>query len=122
MDRIQTQEEIQKLIDEVFSGRDKLTYEDYQKVIETISSEMFLSIMILLQSCLPCTENFNRYKKNYEKFLGQTPDAEAAKQTGEGEVKTIASPKLMSKLSPLAQMGLGTDSINFNPNAQKVLL
>ena len=35
---------------------------------------------------------------------------------------TIASPKLMSKLSPLAQMGLGTDSINFNPNAQKVLL
>jgi len=36
---------------------------------------MFLSVMLLLQSSLPCSENFNRYKRNYEKYLKQNPDS-----------------------------------------------
>jgi hypothetical protein len=55
---------------------------------------------------LPSSTNFYRYKKNFEKF-GVT-EGEQEK----GTVKTIASPKIMSKLSPIQQLG---DSINVNP-------
>ena len=40
-----------------------------------VTSEMFLSIMILLQNSLPCTENFFRYQKNFEKYIS-TEDEE----------------------------------------------
>jgi hypothetical protein len=63
---------------------------------------MFLSIMILLQTKLPCSQNFYRYQKNYEQFLGQDKSADKSKNpSGEGEIKTIASPRMMSKLSPI---------------------
>lgn len=48
LDRIQSQEEIHKLVEEVFADKQKLNFEDYQKVIQENTSEMFLSIMILL--------------------------------------------------------------------------
>jgi uncharacterized C2H2 Zn-finger protein len=32
--------------------------------------------MILLQSSLPCSENFYRYKKNYEKFVNKGPKSQ----------------------------------------------
>ena len=46
--------------------------------------------MILLQSSLPCSENFYRFKKNYEKFINQgTKSSEnspkqSSSPTGEG--------------------------------------
>lgn len=57
---------------------------------------MFLSIMLLLQSSIPCSENFNRYKRNYEKYLQQNPD-QAGKNKTPAEVREIASPRLCSK-------------------------
>lgn len=78
---------------------------------------MFLSIMILLQSSLPCSENFYRYKKNYEKFVNQGPKSSegsspkastgTAGMPGVPVRKTIASPKIMSKLSPIQTMFRG---------------
>lgn len=84
---------------------------------------MFLSVLILLQSSMPCSENFNRYKRNYEKYLTSNPDSKDKPRT-EVEVRMIASPRLMSKLAPVNQMNLagGGDDLNFNPNSQKVLL
>lgn len=96
-----------------------MSFEEFCKAISDVSSEMFLAIMILLQTCMPCSVNFNRYKNNYEKYSAQ-PSADAAKP--EGEIKTIASPRLMSKLSPLNSMNLVQGGLNFNPNSQKVLL
>lgn len=79
--------------------------------------------MILLQSSLPCSENFFRYKKNYEKFVGQPGTAGGGSPTGgdglsdlnmsqvSGDtskslsiVKTIASPKIMTKSSPVNEL------------------
>lgn len=54
-----------------------------------------------MQSSLPCSENFNRYKRNYEKYLKQNPDS-AGQQKSEGEVRMIASPRLVSKFSPIS--------------------
>jgi hypothetical protein len=88
-----------------------------------MSSEMFLSLLILLQSSLPCSENFNRYKRNYEKYLNSNPENQG-KPKSEVEVRMIASPRLMSKLKPFDQMNLTgqTEALNFNPDSQKVLL
>jgi hypothetical protein len=70
MDRIQTQEEISLLITNVFGDKKRINYEDYCAIIQEMSSEMFLSIMTLLQSNLPCSVNYYRYKSNYEKYVG----------------------------------------------------
>lgn len=101
MDRIQTQEEISLLITNVFGDKKRINYEDYVKINQELSSEMFLSILTLLQSNLPCSVNYYRYKNNYEKYVGEEKK-DGDKPADQGVVKTIASPRLMSKLSPVA--------------------
>jgi hypothetical protein len=101
LDRMQTQDEIFNLIEEVFGTKKRLSFEQFTEININISSEMFLSLMILMQSNLPCSENFNRYKRNYEKYLVSNPDQKDKPKT-EAEVRTIASPRLMSKLGPVA--------------------
>lgn len=87
-----------------------------------MTSEMFLSILTLLQNNLPCSVNYYRYKQNYEKYVGE----ESGNKDGKGEeesvtYKTIASPRLMSKLSPVSQF-VANNNINVNPISQKGLL
>lgn len=117
MDRVQTQEEISLLIANVFGDKKRLNYEDYVQINQELSSEMFISIMSLLQTNLPCSTNFYRYKNNYEKYVGE----EGKKDEGKEVVKTIASPRLMSKLSPVANL-VSKQGINVNPMSQKGLL
>lgn len=50
---------------------------------------------------MPCSENFYRYKKNYEKYVNQNPTAADEKKT---ESKLIASPKIMKKMSPINKL------------------
>ena len=69
MDRIETQEEIQLLIANVFGDKKRINYDDYVKLNQEVTSEMFLSILTLLQTNIPCSVNFYRYKSNYEKYL-----------------------------------------------------
>jgi hypothetical protein len=82
----------------VFGDRKRINYEDYVKINQELSSEMFLSILTLLQTNLPCSVNYFRYKNNYEKYVGDDGKTAGDKQE---VVKTIASPRLMSKLSPI---------------------
>jgi len=44
LDRIQTQEEIHRLIEEVFGERKRLSLEEFQQINYEVSSEMFLSV------------------------------------------------------------------------------
>lgn len=48
-------------MEEVFGDKKRMSFDDYVKVIQEVTSEMFLSIMILLQTKLPCSQNFYRY-------------------------------------------------------------
>jgi len=75
---------------------------------------MFLSILTLLQTNLPCSVNYFRYKNNYEIFVGETPSDGTEKKEEKEVIKTIASPRLMSKLSPI-QSFVKTQGINVNP-------
>ena len=122
MDRVQTQEEISLLIQNVFGDKKRISYEDYVKINQEMSSEMFLSILTLLQTNLPCSVNYYRYKNNYEKYVGEDTTADASnKSQTEEVVKSIASPRLMSKLSPVASF-VKNQGINVNPMSQKGLL
>ena len=65
---------------------------------------MFLSILTLLQNNLPCSVNYYRYKNNYEKYVGDEAETDKDGQPKAEEsvtVKTIAYPRIMSKLSPI---------------------
>lgn len=121
LDRVQTQEEISMLIQTVFGDKKRINYEDYVKINQEMTSEMFLSILTLLQNNLPCSVNYYRYKNNYEKYVGDEGTKDGEKADENVTVKTIASPRLMSKLSPLKQF-VDNQGINVNPMAQKSLL
>jgi hypothetical protein len=54
-----------------------MNFEEFKKVNYEQTSEMFLSIMLMLQTHLPCSENFFRYRQNYSKYVDK----------GEGEEK-----------------------------------
>lgn len=117
-DRLQTQEEISQLLVNVFSEKQRINYDEYSNVNETVTSEMFLSLMTLLQTNLPCSINYFRYKTNYENYM----DKDGAPQSREGDKKvTIASPSIVSRLSPVTQFAASA-GINVNPSTQKHLL
>lgn len=44
VDRIQSQEEIHRLIEEVFGEREKIKLEEFSEIVEKITSEMFLAV------------------------------------------------------------------------------
>ena len=48
LDRIQSQEEIHRLIEEVFGERKRISLEEFQEIVEKITSEMFLAVMTYL--------------------------------------------------------------------------
>jgi len=77
---------------------------------------MFLSLLILLQSSMPCSENFNRYKRNYEKYLLANPDAKNKPWT-EQEVRLIASPRLIGKFKHINEMSVQSEALNLNPDS-----
>ena len=88
---------------------------------------MFLAIIVLFQTKLPCSTNYYRYKNNYEKYIneGDNGDGEDSKKDGDGTnggvVKKIASPKLMSKASSINSF-VKTNNIVVSPAAQRGLL
>ena len=44
LDRIQTQEEIALLLEEVFSAKKRINFEEYQRINTEVTSEMFLAV------------------------------------------------------------------------------
>lgn len=75
--------------------------------------------MTLLQTKLPCSTNYFRYKVNYENYmLGY--DKMKEKDTP-GTVRTIASPKGSTKFSPIEQFKKQHNLV-VNPSSQKTLL
>lgn len=106
----------------MFGKNKKIDFEEYTRINQEISSEMFLSLMTLFQTTLPCSTNYYRYKNNYEQYCNNGQTSQDKDNESEKEVvKTIASPKLMSKLSPISEF-ISKQGINVNPHSQKGLL
>lgn len=116
MDRIETHEEIQLLIKSCFGDKKRINYDDYVKLNQDVSSEMFLSILTLLQTNIPCSVNFYRYKNNYEKYLD-----DGTGNNANVTVKQLSSPRFMKRLSPIQNLAKA-QGFNINPEAQGGLL
>ena len=61
----------------MFADKNRINYDDYVKINQEMSSEMFLSILTLLQTNMPCSVNYYRYKNNYEKYVGDDGKGDA---------------------------------------------
>lgn len=71
-ERVAALQEMYKILDNCFCQKDKITLMEFQKITEEISSDMFLSMLSLFRERLPCSENYWRYKRNYEIHMSLT--------------------------------------------------
>jgi len=53
-------------------GQSKYTFTDFVRINREFSSELFLSVMITLQSQITCSSNFYTYLSNYRKLMNGT--------------------------------------------------
>jgi len=72
---MQIQEQIYKNVAESFGDRTRIDFQGFKQINEEISSDTLLAVLNLLREKLPCSENFWRYKRNYDLHM------EKAKQT-----------------------------------------
>jgi hypothetical protein len=97
------------ILDLCFGDKEKIDFHQFQKINEEIASDTLLSVLNLFREKLPCSENFWRYKRNYEIHMGQRVLTEEEKKNerdrspngGEIQKKTLASPK-MTNVKPLS--------------------
>mmetsp|Transcript_4635 Transcript_4635/g.7858 ORF Transcript_4635/g.7858 Transcript_4635/m.7858 type:complete len:248 (+) Transcript_4635:485-1228(+) len=94
-----------KILDICFEGKARINPQQFKQINEEISSDTVLSVMGLFRERLPCSENFWRYKRNYDLHMKSTAESTGA-ATAVRETKRIASPKMrhVRALSPYAQM------------------
>lgn len=108
--RIRIQEEISELLELAFTDKDKLSLEDFQKFNEKETSDMLVTVLTLLKDKLPCTETFYKMQKEFEEKAGNKSASDAdSTTTGEGKSKTIASPRILRTLSPIARQNSMTE-------------
>ena len=66
-DRVQSQKELQDLINLCFEGKEKLTFDDFKEVTNKISSEMFVCMLSLIETHFPSLAQFRRYDRTIRK-------------------------------------------------------
>jgi len=94
-DRLKSQEEVNALIDICFDMKEKLNFEDFKRVTEKVSSEMFLCIFSLIKTRFPSIDQFKRYKQG----LRKNPDTFLRSPIFK---RKLASPKVLSTFSSLS--------------------
>ena len=70
-------QEMYKILDLCFGTKDKINFKEFTQINEEIASDMLLSVLNLFREKLPCSENFWRYKRNYELHIQSNPNAVA---------------------------------------------
>lgn len=103
-DRVESQEELHSLLEKCFKGGETMDISTFIKVIEDVSSDIFLFILIFLLEKRPFSkksmveyENKKKMNNSSLKFT-RTPQISLSK-------KLIASPSMNSKFSPSVSIG-----------------
>lgn len=104
-----------KILDICFAEKERISLEEFMYITETKSSDMFLAMLSLFRERLPCSENYWRYKRNYEIHMQILNNQVAAPENGEGgaqqieeesknepSVKKFLAPSHMSFVKPLS--------------------
>lgn len=91
-DRVESQDELQKLLDTAFNKNDKIDMKTFCHTIENVNSEIFLYIIIFLLEKRPFNKKtLNAYSSLKKSGVSKSPEI--------GK-KMIASPSMNSKFSP----------------------
>ena len=72
--RVETLNDMNKILDACFEGRQRIDPAQFKKMNEDVSSDTVLAVLGLFRERLPCSENFWRYKRNYDlhmQMMGQ---------------------------------------------------
>lgn len=109
--RVESLEDMNKILQLCFEGKTQIDTAEFKKINENISSDTVLSVLNLFRERLPCSENFWRYKRNYDMHvnLSSNPsNADTASVTSGSRItktKRIASPKMrhVRALSPYSR-------------------
>lgn len=84
-----------------FGKRKTLNLVEFKQVIENLSSDMALSVLSLLRERLPCSENYWRYRRNFELTMDINMDK-------------IRSPKYQPKQIGQAHMSFVKNLVQYN--------
>lgn len=108
--RIKIQEEISQLLDLTFKKKDKINLEEFQEINENVTSDMLVTVLSLLKDKLPCSETFYNLQKEFEEKQAKSKKDDGSKGGETKKQKTIASPRILKTLSPLARMATGGET------------
>ena len=111
---------MRQILDVCFDGRPRIDCLMFRKINEEVSSDTVLAVLGLFRERLPCSENFWRYKRNYDLHVRsqERPNSLGAREdtsmTGDSLLsksvtKRIASPKMrhVRALSPYSKANIG---------------
>lgn len=62
-------EEMTSVLNLCFGESERINFEEFSLISEQKTSDMVLSVLSLLRERLPCSENYWRYKRNYEMHM-----------------------------------------------------
>ena len=68
-ERVNSLEEMTQVLDLCFGEQQKINFEEFSSISEEKTSDMVLAVLSLLRERLPCSENYWRYKRNYEMHM-----------------------------------------------------
>ena len=68
-ERVNSLEEMTNVLNLCFGEKVKINFEEFSLITEQKTSDMVLSVLSLLRERLPCSENYWRYKRNYEMHM-----------------------------------------------------
>lgn len=68
-ERVNSLEEMTQVLNLCFGTNTKINFDEFSLITEQKTSDMVLSVLSLLRERLPCSENYWRYKRNYEMHM-----------------------------------------------------
>ena len=102
-----------QILDLCFENKQRVDTLGFRKINEEISSDTVLAVLGLFRERLPCSENFWRYKRNFDLHMKMnqkkkqedgSPSEEMSEASNRSNMKRLASPKMrhVRALSPYA--------------------
>eukprot|EP00347_Sterkiella_histriomuscorum_P016417 403353263 len=112
----QTKEDIQEFLDNVFKVKSSINFSQFQEINARYSSDMFLSLIVLIHQSLPCSRSLFKFKKNFKSkcnsdsnnffnrrnLSSSTQKSSTSNMNGSCDENKIASPILSQNLRPLS--------------------
>jgi hypothetical protein len=59
------------ILDMAFGDKTHINLPEFKRITREVTSDMVLSVLSLFREKFPCSENFWRYKRNYEMHMQQ---------------------------------------------------